>query len=147
MTGAGSLSGASGIDMLFMFPWNAPHVHFNVWLNGEPVDPFAAEGETALWLNGNDPGPARPDDEVAEPTEWSLAGLDEAANACLDPKLARELQQRTPVELRAGDTLFALNYTPTRFAHRPSPYARGFPREPRLSLPFAHFTGVAFPND
>jgi murein DD-endopeptidase len=36
-----ALSGASGIDMFLMFPWNVPHVHFNVWLNGEPVDPFA----------------------------------------------------------------------------------------------------------
>jgi murein DD-endopeptidase len=44
-----ALSGASGIDMLLMFPWNAPHVHFNVWLNGEPVDPFAEPGEASLW--------------------------------------------------------------------------------------------------
>src|SRR6185369_4667667 len=63
-----ALSGYSGIDSLIAFPFSAPHLHFNVWLDGAYVDPFAVEetptpppqapalpGETPLWKDGNDP--------------------------------------------------------------------------------------------
>ncbi len=36
-------------------------VHFAVMLDGVPVDPFAREGEVALWLTGNMP---QPNDEL-----------------------------------------------------------------------------------
>lgn len=36
-------------------------VHFAVWLDGSRVDPFAREGEVALWLTGNMP---QPNDEL-----------------------------------------------------------------------------------
>ena len=32
-------SGYSGIDAVITFPWGTPHIHFNVWLHGRPVDP------------------------------------------------------------------------------------------------------------
>ena len=32
------LSGASGIEFILFFPWVAPHLHLNVWLNGEPIE-------------------------------------------------------------------------------------------------------------
>ena len=37
------ISGYSGIDALLTFPIGIPHVHFNTWLNGEPIDPFARD--------------------------------------------------------------------------------------------------------
>lgn len=40
---------------------SAAHVHFIVQLDGAPVDPFAREGEVALWLTGNMP---QPNDEL-----------------------------------------------------------------------------------
>ena len=59
-----AISGYSGLDGFTTFPFGAPHVHFNVWLDGEYVDPFAITGETALWCNGNWPTPcADPDPE------------------------------------------------------------------------------------
>lgn len=115
-----ALSGYSGIDALVVFPWAVPHVHFNVWLDGVYVDPFAAAGETSLWLHGNEARPAEPggDEPPPEPD--------------LDPG--------------AMDALFLHNYYPTRFATRPAFYRHEHPRQPRLTLPFRSddFVGVAF---
>jgi len=145
-----ALSGASGIDMLLMFPWNAPHVHFNVWLNGEPVDPFAEPGEASLWRRQNDPVP---DDGVADdggvaPTAWDAATVDAAVSSCDVAAVRAELRAIERVELRAMAVLFQLNYYPTRFGARVGPHAAMFPREPRLDLPFraADVVGVAFPG-
>ncbi|MFO0565293.1 MAG: M23 family metallopeptidase [Polyangiaceae bacterium] len=55
-----ALSGYSGLNAVVGFPWVAPHVHYNVWLSGVAVDPFAArddEGEPAG--AGTTPGTAR----------------------------------------------------------------------------------------
>jgi murein DD-endopeptidase MepM/ murein hydrolase activator NlpD len=118
-----ALSGYSGIDALVVFPWSVPHVHFNVWLDGAYVDPFAAAAETPLWLDGNDPRPA-----TAATREHALA-------PDLDPA--------------AMDALFLHNYYPTRFASRPDFYQRAHPRHPRLTLPFrgADFVGIAFADE
>lgn len=42
-----ALSGNSGFDMTQFFPWVPPHVHFMVWVEGRPVDPYLAAGEAA----------------------------------------------------------------------------------------------------
>ncbi|HUS68000.1 MAG TPA: M23 family metallopeptidase [Kofleriaceae bacterium] len=115
-----ALSGYSGIDAVVVFPWSVPHVHFNVWLDGEYVDPFGAGDEPPMWMHGNDPRPAPP-------------GLhDPAPVPDLDPA--------------AMDALFLHNYYPTRFDERPAFYATTHPREPRLTLPFRgdDFIGVAY---
>lgn len=143
-----ALSGASGIDFLLLFPWNVPHVHFNVWLGGVPVDPFAAMGETPLWLDGNEPGPpAAIAEEPFEPTRFDAEAVADAIAACRDSALRATLETTEPFERRAADTLFHQAYYPTRFANRPAivpPAAR----EPRLSLPFRaeDFVGVSFPR-
>lgn len=36
-----AISGYSGLDSLVSFPWGIPHIHYNVWLDGQPIDPFA----------------------------------------------------------------------------------------------------------
>jgi murein DD-endopeptidase MepM/ murein hydrolase activator NlpD len=52
-------SGASGLEFVMFFPFVAPHLHFNVWLNGEAVDPFSIPGsdEISLWRKKNFPEP------------------------------------------------------------------------------------------
>ena len=145
-----ALSGASGIDMLLMFPWNAPHVHFNVWLNGEPVDPFAEPGEASLWRRQNDPVPddGQADDGGATPTAWDAPMIDAAIASCDVAAVRDELRAIERPELRAMAVLFQQSYYPTRFAARVAPYAATFPREPRLDLPFraADVVGVMFPG-
>jgi murein DD-endopeptidase len=145
-----ALSGASGIDMVLLFPWNVPHVHFNVWLNGEPVDPFATPGEVSLWRRANDPAPydGAPDDDAPSPTAWDEAAVDAAIAGCDVPAVCDVLRDTTPLDVRAMAVLFQQIYYPTRFGTRRNPYATRFPREPRLDLPFtaAEFAGIAFPD-
>jgi murein DD-endopeptidase MepM/ murein hydrolase activator NlpD len=144
-----ALSGYSGIDGLLAFPWSVPHVHFNVWLDGTNVDPFAAEGEASLWLGGNEPRAAASDEhaaELAEPTDWNASAVAEAIDACVDPVVREALRAEPDVARRAMDVLFFRNYYPTRFSARPPIYAEASPRAPRLTLPFRadDFIGVAF---
>lgn len=145
-----ALSGASGIDMLFAFPWNAPHIHFNVWLNGETADPFAQDGETSLWLDGNSPLPAAldPSEVQPAPSPWSERGVTDAIASCRDPALAATLRRTEPFERRAADTLFHLRYTPTRFDGEHRVFEQRFEREPRLKLPLSprDASGVVFPD-
>src|SRR5262245_2215382 len=104
-----ALSGASGIDMLLMFPWNVPHVHFNVWLNGEPVDPFATPGEESIWRRANDPVP---DDggsgDDAAPTAWDAATVDAAIAACDVAAVRDALRAIEPLDVRAMAVLFEM---------------------------------------
>lgn len=132
-----ALSGYSGLDAVVAFPWSAPHVHFNVWLEGEYVDPFAQEGEASLWLHGNDPRPSpeRPEERY-EPTPWDEDAVVRTARSCVDPALRAELEaDARELPLRAMTVLFYRNYYPTRFAERPALHVGSFPREPRLTLP------------
>ena len=145
-----ALSGASGLDMFLMFPWNVPHVHFNVWLNGEAVDPFAEPGETSIWRRHNDPVPddGAADDGGAVPTAWDAAAVDAAVTGCDVVPVRDELRGIERIELRAMSVLFQMNYYPTRFGARVAPYAATTPREPRLDLPFraADVVGIALPK-
>ena len=52
-----AISGYSGLDSLVSFPWGIPHIHFNVWLDGQPIDPFARvdADEASLWIGGSMP--------------------------------------------------------------------------------------------
>ncbi|MFP4596821.1 MAG: M23 family metallopeptidase [Persicimonas sp.] len=146
-----ALSGASGVDMVAVFPWSAPHIHYNVWLDGRAVDPFGCDGETPLWRDGNEPRPAAQDkaareDEAFEPTAWDEAAVDEAIAGCRDAALRRRLEQTEPLMRRAADTLFHLNYFPTRFESRPFIFARRHERRPLLDLPLRpeDYVGVRY---
>lgn len=142
-----ALSGYSGIDAIVSFPWSAPHVHFNVWLDGETADPFAAPGETPLWREGNDPRPARADEDDAPftPTEWDEAGVAAAIAACTQPAVRDELLAEPSLERRAMNLIFHRNYFPLRFTERPRVIRGEVAREPRLSLPLRpeDFEGIA----
>lgn len=147
-----ALSGYSGIDGLLAFPWSVPHVHFNVWLDGANVDPFAADGEASLWMGGNDPEVA--DDHAPDSTsesgltQWDAHAVADAIEACVDPKLKEMLYAERDLGCRAMNVLFFRNYYPTRFAGQPPVYAASLPRAPWLTLPFRaeDFVGVAFPS-
>lgn len=145
-----ALSAYSGLDGLATFPFGAPHVHFNVWLDGDYVDPFASAGAVALWRNGNWPIPAGPgerDDDVPA-SDWNLAGVEAAIAACTDPDAQRAMSAEAEPGARALGALFQVNYYPMRFRSAPSLYARTHPRTPRLDLPFRaeDFDGIAFPH-
>jgi murein DD-endopeptidase len=146
-----ALSGYSGIDALVAFPWSVPHVHFNVWLDGEYVDPFAAEGETSLWIGGNDPRPAdasSASESVGADafTAWDASVVAAAVDTCSDPRSRATLLGVPELDRRAMDVLFLRNYYPTRFGARPAMYERPHAREPWLTLPFRadDFDGIAF---
>lgn len=148
-----ALSGYSGLDGLVTFPWGIPHVHFNVWLNGEPVDPFAANADAALWVDGNEPAPyrgtrAEAAREEVPPSNFSRDAVERVVAACVSDRSRREIDQAGDLDERAMTVLFHMNYYPTRFRERPSVYATRAARRPRLTLPFSpeDYDGVHFPD-
>ena len=145
-----ALSGYSGIDALVAFPWSVPHVHFNVWLDGANVDPFAEPGEDSLWLGGNEPRPdeQRPGARPARFTDWNVAAVDAAIADCQDATIRGELEREPDLACRAMNVLFQRNYFPTRFVHKPPIYDERHARSPWLDLPFAsdEFVGIVFPD-
>jgi len=151
-----ALSGSSGVDCVAAFPWTAPHVHYNVWLDGHPVDPFSGGEEPSLWRRHNDPVPFDPADDDCdddsddfEPTGWDLDAMASTIAGCQDPDLRIALVNQPDPAQRAMDLLFYLNYFPTRFADPRRPYARSHDRRPLLDLPFRaeDYDGVVFLYD
>lgn len=145
-----ALSGYSGLDGLAAFPWSAPHVHFNVWLNGDYVDPFALPGEIPLWRSGNDPAPFDGAEHgPEEPTAWDPALVDAAVAACVEPEVRAALEGEEDLGFRAMNVMFQRNYYPTRFSSRPPLYETEHTREPWLDLPFRaeDYEGISFAFD
>jgi murein DD-endopeptidase len=144
-----AMSGASGLNFLGSLLADPPHVHFNVWLDGVPIDPFARTGEVPIWLAGNTPAP---NDELfddgAPSSDFDDDKVEAWIDACTDAALAVRLTAISDPWLRACETMFAANYYPTRFGRRVNPYATAHPRLPRLDLPFAaaDYDGVVFPD-
>lgn len=93
-----ALSGTSGMDMTTFFPWVPPHVHFMVWIDGRPVDPFLAQDEgrrAGSWLHGNTPQPADALSGDAPSPKVSEVAIDvarELAVACTDARILEELE-------------------------------------------------------
>lgn len=94
------LTGHSGFDMAVGFPWVPPHLHFMVWVLGQPVDPFLSGEEdehAGSWLFRNDPRSVEGRVE-GDPAPLSLddievcaPALEEALRLCLDPEIAAEI--------------------------------------------------------
>jgi len=132
------LSGASGIDGFLLFPWSTPHLHFNCWLDGAYVDPFARPGEIPLWASGeNHPRPCRvrSPEEAWSPTTWNDDAIERALRACLHPGARRDIELATTTGTRGMNAHFHLSYFPTRFSERPALVHGNHPRAPRLDLP------------
>jgi len=146
-----ALSGASGIEFVLFFPWVSPHLHFNVWLDGEPIDPYALEHEESLWRHRNDPVPhdlhdARANDSFRE-TMWDVDGVRDAIDACRDPEVRRRLHAIDDLARRACEVLLLRNYRQALFTAFPALAPGKHPRTPTLDLPFLSrdFVGAAFP--
>ena len=150
-----ALTGYSGLDGLATFPWGVPHIHFNVWLNGEPVDPFARAGEESLWLGGApSPVPAAPASTPATATErppfeetaYDRERVDEVIAACKDDATRARLATVEPLARRAEQLVSELCYYPTRFCQPRCVQTRRYARRGRLHLPFRErdFDGVVF---
>jgi murein DD-endopeptidase len=134
------LSGASGVEFVLFFPWVSPHLHYNVWLDGQVIDPFAREGETSLWRQHNAPiphdGSALREDASIEPTPWDPAAVDEAIAACRDPVVREHARALPTVAQRAAEVMVRRMYRPTMFGPSPSLSRERFAPRPRLDLPF-----------
>ena len=146
-----ALSGYSGLDSLVTFPFGTPHVHFNTWLDGEPIDPFPHTGKASLWRAGETPAPTKEDEpgESFVPSAYSEERVGEATAACKTASTRDELGRIESLSSRAAHTVIEMNYYPTRFPRRPNVYADVHPREPRLDLPFPAqaFDGIVFADD
>ncbi len=92
-----ALSGSAGVDMVISFPCVSPHIHFMVWHQGVPVDPYLADGEedrTGTWVERNQPGHqpilAEPVPEYSAVNEAEVMRL---VNNCNNEKIRKELHQ------------------------------------------------------
>ncbi len=133
-------SGMSGVDGVLFSPWLAPHLHFNVLLDGQPVDPYPTPGETSLWRSGT-PRPHRPGDadEPLTPTAWAMGAVDDQIERCRDPELRAELAAIGPADERAVAVVIARLFYRHRFPLEPVQLtATRHPRRPVLDLPFSH---------
>ena len=142
-----AVSGYSGLDGAVTFPWGTPHIHFNTWLDAEPVDPFPLGAEPSLWRAGELPEPiAGVGVEDAEPSIYDPEHVEAAIAACVTERSRRRMRALSKLDLRAAEVIAEMNYYPTRFPTRVSPYAREHGREPTLDLPFSatEFDGVSF---
>jgi len=149
-----ALTGYSGVDALVSFPWVAPHVHYNVYLGGLQVDPFAAPGEVSLWRVPNDPRPAAPDagSEPHRPFAWDPERVAAVLAQVRDPARRAALAAIPELERQAAELIIEANTYPSRFGG-PGAATALFPepppREPRLDLPFAaaDYDAIGFADD
>jgi murein DD-endopeptidase len=147
-----AVSGYSGLDGFVTFPWGTPHVHFNTWLDGEPIDPFPFDGHVSMWRAGKQPEPA-PRESVGEDagvvSHYSEECVAELLAGCRTANRRQALQASEPLSVRAAHTIIESNYYPTRFARRVNPYAEAHERGPRLDLPFSldRLDGVVFADE
>ena len=145
-----ALSGASGIDFVASFFLSPPHVHFNTWLNGTTIDPFAADGEVSLWLNGNNPLPHLSTSKKVTHFDvdslFSKQAVERVINDCCDPRLESKLRNISWLPERAANVMYQRNYRPSKFKNFESLYLQEHQRTSHLDLPFKaeDATGVHF---
>lgn len=147
-----ALSGYSGLDALASLGAVAPHLHFNVYLGGVQVDPFAAEGECSLWQGGrNRPLPARDAEPAARPTRFVDGAEAELLRGLHDEMRRSALAAVEDPLRRAWELVIEANTYPTRFAVPEAARAlfSTCERAPRLSLPFSgdDYDEIAFADE
>jgi murein DD-endopeptidase len=142
-------SGYSGLDGAVTFPFGVPHVHFNVWLNGEPVDPFPHDQQSSLWRNGAFPKAAESNEVDYSVSVYDSGGVEMALSACKTNSVRMKISKYASVEEKAVHTIIQMNYYPTRFTRRVNVYGKEYPRSSRLDLPFRSqdFNRVVFLDD
>lgn len=149
-----ALTGYSGLDGVATFPWVAPHVHFNVYLGGVIVDPFACAGEVSLWRDANAPRPA-PAGAAADarpPVSWDPARVEAVLAQLDDPARRAAIAALPSLERRATELTIEAGTYPTRFGREGATadlFPVAPPREGRLDLPFTaeDYDGVGFADE
>ena len=144
-----ALSGYSGIDGAVTFPFGIPHVHFNVWLNAQPTDPFSFGNQPSLWRAGEMPKCA-PDNECDfTPSEFDEQLVSETIESCKTESVRFRLNQISDLREKASHTIINMNYYPTRFSKKINVYGMGYERKGVLDLPFRNedFDGIIFLDD
>ena len=130
------LSGMSGVDGLLMGPLLAPHLHFNALLDGQAIDPWAAPGETSLWLDHNAPTPwTGPADTAVAPPAWDADRVNDAVAACADAATRARVEAHAALPARAFALTIEQVFRPFLFSEVRRLTARATPRTPTLSLP------------
>ncbi|MCB9256740.1 MAG: M23 family metallopeptidase [Chitinophagales bacterium] len=134
-----ALSGYSGLDGLSTFPFGIPHVHFNTWLNGKPVEAFAYGEHISLWKAGNLPEShnANATEEAFTPSTYDAQKLAEAIQLCKTKRSRDRLLAIKDPYYQAAELLLEMNYYPTRFEKHIHIYPEVFPRIAHLDLPFS----------
>lgn len=145
-----ALSGYSGLDALILFPLGIPHIHFNVWLNGEPIDPFPYVDKTSLWKNGALPTPvtaaAAEEASSFQPSVYNETTVAKMIAICKTESVREHLSAISTLKERAAQTIIQMNYYPTRFDERHNVYDKEYLRTPCLDMPFREtdFDGIVF---
>jgi murein DD-endopeptidase MepM/ murein hydrolase activator NlpD len=143
-----ALSGYSGLDAVLTFPWGLPHIHFNVWLNTFPIDPFASHNqEISMWRQDNRPQPQTEDSqEHAMVSQYDEVQLHNAIESCKTESVKTQLQAISSTYLKGAALIATRNYYPTRFTHHQTIYTQTYKRREILDLPFRpqDFDGVLF---
>ncbi len=144
-----AISGYSGIDAVASFPFGIPHVHFNVWLNGEPIDPFPYEDKASIWLSGVMPSPANNNTSNFSASQYHEERVHEAISYCKTESARIRIQSYEELKFKAANTIIEMNYYPTRFVKRVNVYEEEHPRQPMLDLPFSSedFKDIVFLDD
>lgn len=121
-----ALSGYSGLDGAATFPWGIPHVHFNTWLNGEPVEAFAFENQKSLWKNIVLPTAHNENDSETDhqftPSEFDENKVNEAIATCVTQKSRDRINAIDDLYFKAAELIIEMNYYPTRFPKRINVY-------------------------
>lgn len=144
-----AISGYSGLDAAVSFPFGMPHVHFNVWLNGEPADPFAHGDKVSMWRHNLNSSNTDSKDELYEPSVYAERQLNTLIHHCKTESVRQHLYSIQDVNERAVQTIIQSNYYPTRFEKRVHVYDKVYPRSPVLDIPFLseQFDGIVFLDD
>lgn len=141
-----AISGYSGIDAAVTFPFGVPHVHLNVWLNGEAVDPFPHREHGTMWRSGSMPAPPMDTHGTYTPSQYLHHQVEEMIASCKTSTVRERLGGIQDPQKKAAHTIIEMNYFPTRFTKRLNVYAATHVRQPVLDLPFLkeEFDDVVF---
>ena len=132
-----AVSGYSGLDGFITFPWGIPHIHFNVWLDGQPVDPFARQGlaEAPIWIGGF-PRPAKQSAGGFERSVFNPSAVEKAIAGCLHEPTRQAIAAVSDLWERGQYLVAERNYYPTRFSDWVDVYEGPHERREMLALPF-----------
>lgn len=152
-----ALAGMAGLDMAHAFPWVPPHVHFMVWIDGRPVDPYPALGESprpGSWMHPDGPRPSGPLPGDTSPPRAEAIPVDEAAlervlARCRSAEVRAEIERAPSAAARAAIAEDSLHHQ--RFAWEPGTFGaalrpRGDAARVRLTLPLpaSDYRGARF---